>query len=155
MADIFAAEKRSWLMARVRQHDTTPERLVRKLLHGRGFRFTIKGPKNRSLPGRPDIVLPKYKAVVFVHGCFWHGHSHCALFRIPQNRREWWKNKFEGNRSRDRRVAKQLRRLGWKVITIWQCELRDRRQSVATDRLVHELKRAAEDRSRLHCAAHS
>jgi DNA mismatch endonuclease, patch repair protein len=90
MADIFTPEKRSEVRSRIRGRDTRPERLVRSLLHRLGCRFTVTGPKNRLLPGRPDIVLPKFRTVVFVHGCFWHGHEHCPDFRLPQSRRDWW-----------------------------------------------------------------
>ncbi len=119
-------------MSRVRQRNTAPEQLVRSALHARGFRFTITGPKNKVLPGRPDIVLPKYRSIVFVHGCFWHGHRDCALSSIPRHRSDWWKKKFDENRARDRRVSTKLRHLGWNVITIWQCQIEDRRCAVRT-----------------------
>jgi DNA mismatch endonuclease, patch repair protein len=91
------------------------------MLHRLGYRFTVNGPKNRLLPGRPDIVLPKYRTVIFVHGCFWHGHEHCPHFRLPKSRRDWWKQKIEGNRARDLRNETALRALGWHVVTIWEC----------------------------------
>ena len=86
--DIFTPQKRSEVMSRIRGRDTKPEFALRSMLHRLGYRFTVKGPKNKSLPGRPDIVLPKYRTVIFVHGCFWHGHEHCPAFRLPSTRRE-------------------------------------------------------------------
>jgi DNA mismatch endonuclease (patch repair protein) len=124
MADVFSPEKRSEVMSRIRGRDTKPELALRSMLHRLGYRFTVNGPKNKSLPGKPDIVLPKYKTVIFVHGCFWHGHSGCQDFRISQTRTEWWKAKIEGNHSRDIRNENALRMLGWHVVTVWECVLR-------------------------------
>lgn len=126
MTDIWTPEKRSEVMSRIRGHDTKPERQVRSLFHQAGYRFTVNGPKNKELPGRPDLVLPKYRAVVFVHGCFWHGHENCPDFRIPSSRREYWVPKIEGNRARDERVQAQLLALGWHVVTIWACSVKNR-----------------------------
>lgn len=124
MADILTPEKRSELMSRIRGRDTKPELIVRSILHQLGYRFTVSGPKNRQLPGRPDIVLPKHATVIFVHGCFWHGHQHCPFFRLPKSRREWWTAKIEGNRARDLRNENALRDTGWHVVTIWECATR-------------------------------
>lgn len=124
MADIWSTEKRSEVMSRIRGSDTKPERVVRSMLHRLGYRFTIRGPKNKTLPGRPDLVLPKLRTVVFVHGCFWHAHEHCRDFRIPGSRVEWWTEKLEGNRARDLRVEKLLLASGWHVVTIWACALK-------------------------------
>ena len=124
MADVFTPEKRSEVMSRIRGRDTRQERLVRFMLHRLGYRFTVAGPKNRLLPGRPDIVLPKFRTVVFVHGCFWHGHEHCPDFRLPQSRPDWWKRKIEGNRARDTRTEAALLALGWHVVTIWACTVK-------------------------------
>ncbi|WP_197430033.1 MULTISPECIES: very short patch repair endonuclease [Stenotrophomonas] len=107
-------------MSRIRGSNTKLEVLVRKGLHARGFRYRLGGA---GLPGRPDIVLPKYRTVVFVHGCFWHGHD-CSLYRLPKTRPEFWQAKIDGNRARDRRVKNQLKSLGWKVIEVWECTLR-------------------------------
>ena len=101
MADVFTPEKRSEVMSRIRSHNTKPELAVRSMLHGLGYRFTVNGPKNRALPGKPDIVLPKHRTVIFVHGCFWHGHENCPYFRIPKTRREQWTAKIKANRARD------------------------------------------------------
>lgn len=124
MADVFTPEKRSEVMSRIRGGNTRPELVVRSMLHRMGYRFTVNGKLNRTLPGRPDIVLPRYRTVVFVHGCFWHGHEGCRDFRLPGTRREWWTAKIEGNRTRDAWVEAELRAMGWHVITIWACALK-------------------------------
>ncbi len=109
-------------MSRVKGKDTKPEIFIRSLLHKLGFRFTVNGPKNRKLPGKPDIVLPKYNTVVFVHGCFWHGHPGCKDHRIPKTRSEWWKAKIESTRLRDQTNIEKLRALGWRVVVLWTCQ---------------------------------
>ena len=119
--DIISPEHRSALMSRIRGKDTGIEVTVRKGLHRLGFRYRLGGA---GLPGRPDIVLPKYRTVVFVHGCFWHGHG-CHLFRLPKTRPDFWKQKIEANRERDHNAALALERLGWQVETIWECALRN------------------------------
>ena len=124
MADVFTPEKRSRIMALIRGWDTKPELALRSMLHRLGYRFTVRGPKNRSLPGRPDLVLPKYRTVIFVHGCFWHGHADCPAFRLPKSRSAWWSAKISGNHARDLRNEAALRALGWHVVTIWECALR-------------------------------
>lgn len=123
MADVFTAEKRSQVMSRIRSGNTRPELALRSLLHRHGYRFTVRGPHNRSLPGKPDLVLPKYHTVIFVHGCFWHGHENCPAFRLPKTRRDWWAAKILGNRARDLRNEATLLELGWHVVTIWECAL--------------------------------
>lgn len=124
MADIFTPEKRSEVMSRIRGRDTKPEIAVRSMLHAHGYRFTVNGPRNKKLPGRPDIVLPKHKAAVFVHGCFWHGHEGCKDFRIPKTRVAFWENKISTNKVRDQRSITALRELGWKPVVIWACEMK-------------------------------
>jgi DNA mismatch endonuclease (patch repair protein) len=124
MADIWSPEKRSEVMSRIRGADTKPELLVRSMLHRLGYRFTVRGPKNKSLPGRPDLVLPKYGVVIFVHGCFWHGHEHCPDFKMPKSKTDWWTAKIAGNRARDARVENELRSLGWHVVTLWACAVK-------------------------------
>lgn len=111
-------------MSRVRRRGTQPELALRSMLHRLGYRFTVDGPKNRRLPGKPDIVLPRFHAVIFVHGCFWHGHEHCRFATVPSTRTDWWAAKIEGNKARDRRVERELLELGWDVITVWECALR-------------------------------
>lgn len=124
MADIFTPEKRSEVMSRIRGQNTKPEIAVRSMLHAHGYRFTVNGPKNKKLPGRPDIVLPKHRTVIFVHGCFWHGHQGCKDFRIPKTRTAFWKNKITTNRARDQRNIAALSELGWKPLVIWACEMK-------------------------------
>ena len=111
-------------MSRIRGKDTKPERIVRSLLHRMGYRFTVNGPKNRKLPGRPDIVLPKYRTVVFVHGCYWHRHEGCRLAYNPKSRVEFWEKKFADNVARDERNEIRLKEAGWKVVVVWECEIR-------------------------------
>ncbi|MDF1754854.1 MAG: very short patch repair endonuclease [Verrucomicrobiales bacterium] len=122
MADHLTPEKRSWNMSRIRNKNTKPEIRVRSLLHQMGYRFTVNGPKNKSLPGKPDIVLPKYKTVIFVHGCFWHRHKNCKETTTPKTRTEWWQAKFDGNVERDRRNQQLLKNEGWENIVIWGCQ---------------------------------
>lgn len=121
MADVFSKEKRSWIMSRVKARDTKPELLVRSTVHRMGFRFRIH---RRDLPGNPDIVLPKHRKIVFVHGCFWHGHKGCPRSRRPATNREFWNKKLDGNIQRDRRQRRKLSRTGWMVLVVWQCETR-------------------------------
>jgi DNA mismatch endonuclease (patch repair protein) len=136
MADIFTPEKRSEVMSRIRSHNTKPELAVRSMLHRLGYRFTVNGQKNRSLPGRPDIVLPKYRTVIIVHGCFWHGHEHCPKFRMPKSHRAFWKKKIEGNIARDAANEIKLRKLGWHVVTVWACVFHN---SIAKKNLIKRL----------------
>ena len=117
--DVFSPEKRSEVMSRVRSKDTKPERSVRSLLHRMGYRFRIH---RKDLPGRPDIVLPRYRAVVFVHGCFWHQHPGCRKATIPKHNHEFWEAKLMGNVERDRETTDVLEVAGWRVIVVWECE---------------------------------
>ena len=118
--DRISKEHRSWNMSRIRSGDTKPERIVRSLLHGRGYRFRLH---RKDLPGKPDIVLPKYKTVIFVHGCFWHRHKGCKHASVPKTRQDFWQTKFNSNIARDKKVQKQLKLSGWKTLIIWECEL--------------------------------
>jgi DNA mismatch endonuclease (patch repair protein) len=120
MVDRLSPEQRSLNMSRVRGKDTAPEITVRRLLHADGLRFRLH---RRDLPGRPDIVLPRHRAAVQVHGCFWHGHS-CPLFRLPATRTEFWRSKINANRRRDAAAAAALCTLGWRVMVVWECALR-------------------------------
>jgi DNA mismatch endonuclease (patch repair protein) len=120
MADKLTAEHRSWNMSRIRSTNTAPEKLVRSMLHRMGYRFSLH---RKDLPGRPDIVMPKHNTVIFVHGCFWHRHSGCNQGRIPATRREFWEKKLTGNAERDKQHQRELRKLGWRVITVWECEV--------------------------------
>jgi DNA mismatch endonuclease (patch repair protein) len=121
--DRLTKKKRSWLMSRVRGVDTTPELLVRTLVRQMGHRFASY---SQNLPGRPDLIFRRKKMLIFVHGCFWHGHANCQKGRLPKSNRAYWSDKVIKNRARDRRVVRQLRRLGWKSLTIWACQLSDR-----------------------------
>ena len=126
--DSLTKEHRSWNMSRIKGSDTTPERLVRSLLHRMGYRFRLH---SKELPGRPDIVLPKHNTVIFVHGCFWHRHKGCKYAYTPKTRQAFWTNKFDSNVRRDKEVAKRLRKAGWKLIVLWECEVAERPQHVA------------------------
>ena len=121
MVDTISAEHRSWNMSRIASYDTKPELLLRSLLHRAGFRFRLRA---KDLPGKPDIVLPKYRSVIFVHGCFWHRHPGCRNATMPSTRTEFWAAKFEGNVQRDVRNAFSLEEAGWTVITVWECDLK-------------------------------
>jgi len=118
--DNWSPEKRSEVMSRIRSRDTKPELIVRSLLHRSGVRFSLR---RKDLPGKPDIVLPKYKTVIFVHGCFWHRHKNCKVATMPKSRQEFWMAKFEANVKRDRRNQRELRSAGWRVLVLWECEI--------------------------------
>ena len=121
MSDVHTPEQRSYNMSRIRSKDTKPELLVRKFLFSQGFRYRIHVKK---LPGKPDIVLPKYKTVIFVHGCFWHGHEDCSYFVVPKTRTDWWLSKINRNRELDKQNAEKLEETGWRVMVIFECNLR-------------------------------
>jgi len=124
LADIFTKKKRSQIMASISGKETKQEIAVRSFLFSRGFRFR----KNvETLPGKPDIVLPKYKAVIFVNGCFWHGHN-CKKAARPTSNTEFWNTKISGNMERDSRVESELKQSGWKVFTVWNCELNNKQR---------------------------
>ena len=118
MVDIYTRRRRSEIMARIRSRDTKPEVRVRSVLHRLGYRFRIG---RKDLPGKPDIVLAKWKTVVFVHGCFWHGHS-CCEGHLPKTNAAYWAPKLLGNRQRDMRAMRALRELGWRCIVVWECQ---------------------------------
>ena len=122
MPDIVDAATRSRMMAGIRGSNTRPEVAVRKALHAQGFRYRLHP---RDVPGKPDMVFPRHRAAVFVHGCFWHGHD-CALFRLPGTRTEFWREKIARNRARDETVRRQLAEQGWRSLVIWECALRGR-----------------------------
>lgn len=108
-------------MSRIKGKNTKPEMLVRKFLHAHGFRYRLHV---KNLPGKPDIVLPKYKTVIFVHGCFWHGHEGCKYFVVPKTRTEWWLNKINGNVENDQKAETALKNRGWRIIALWECQLK-------------------------------
>lgn len=117
----MSAEKRSYVMSRVGSKNTRPELAVRKYLHAEGFRFRIH---YKDLPGKPDIVLPKFKAAIFVHGCFWHGHKGCRRAQLPATRTDWWANKIARNQERDKVQQAELREAGWRIMIVWECRLK-------------------------------
>ena len=128
--DTLTPEKRSENMSRIRSRDTSIELNVRRLLYSMGYRYRVN---RKDLPGKPDIVIEKYKLVIQVHGCYWHRHQGCKLAYNPKSRVDFWQNKFSGNISRDKKVEKALASLGYRVYTIWECEIRER--SVLNDRI--------------------
>jgi len=120
MADVHNAQQRQFNMRRIRGKDTKPEMAIRRGLHSLGFRYRLHA---RALPGRPDLVFSRYRAVILVHGCFWHGHQ-CPLFRLPSTRTEFWQSKIESNRQRDAKVHAALLAEGWRVLVVWECSLK-------------------------------
>lgn len=137
MADVHEPETRSYNMSQIRGKDTKPEMLVRRFLHSNRFRYRLH---LKDLPGKPDLVLPKYNSVVLVHGCFWHVHEGCEYFKIPGTRTEWWKDKLYGNKDRDEANIDQLKDMGWDVIVIWECELKQGSQEKTLTKLIQKLK---------------
>ncbi len=121
MSDIYTKQKRSQIMSKISGKETKPEIIVRKYLFSKGFRFR---KNDKRYPGKPDIVLPKYKMLIFIHGCFWHGHD-CPAGKLPETRKTFWTKKIDGNIKRYKKNISELEKRGWKVITIWQCELRN------------------------------
>jgi DNA mismatch endonuclease (patch repair protein) len=122
VVDSLTPEERSEIMARVRSKNSRPELFVRKLVYALGYRYRLH---QRDLPGSPDLVFRPRQKVIFVHGCFWHRHAKCALARMPKSRVDFWSEKLEGNRRRDDRNRRALAREGWRVLTIWECQIRD------------------------------
>lgn len=137
MTDVHNIETRSFNMSMIKGKNTKPEILVRKFLHKNGFRFRLNYSK---LPGKPDIVLPKYKTVIFVNGCFWHGHEGCKYFVIPKTRTEWWVNKINKTKERDKIISDKLEKLGWKVLVIWECELKPNNFEKSLNNLLLDIK---------------
>ena len=140
MADVHDKKTRSYNMSRIRAKDTKPEMLVRRFLHAQGFRYRLH---DKKLPGKPDIVLPKYKTVIFIHGCFWHGHEGCKLFKIPKTRTEWWVNKIGVNKANDVKVVKALNKAGWKIIILWTCDLKSKKIAKTHLSLINKLSHVA------------
>ena len=129
-------------MSRIRSKDTKPEEIVRKYLFSKGLRFR---KNDRRYPGHPDVVLPKYKTVVFVNGCFWHRHEGCRYASIPATNREYWNQKFERNVERDAWEQKELREMGWNVIVVWECELKKGAREETLERLYNEINNGKEE----------
>ena len=135
--DVHDKKTRSYNMSRIKGKNTKPEELVRKYLFSQGFRYR---KNDKRLPGSPDIVLPKYKTVIFVNGCFWHGHEGCKHFVWPKSNEEFWKNKIETNIARDKQKTKALEELGWKVIVVWECELKSVKCEKTLKDLIDKIK---------------
>ena len=125
----MTSEARSRNMAAIKSKNTKPEIEVRKILHEMGYRFRLH---RKDLPGNPDIVLPKYKTAIFVNGCFWHQHEGCKYACLPKTKTDFWKNKLEGNKKRDRLKQSQLNELGWKIINVWECEIKDKNSQICS-----------------------
>ena len=123
-------------MSRIRSKDTKPEILVRKFLFGKGFRYKLH---DKMLPGKPDLVFPKHKTVIFIHGCFWHGHEGCKYFVIPKTRRKWWVEKINRNKQLDTKHNRELKHLGWKIITIFECRLKSKNRVKTLNHLTMKL----------------
>ena len=121
MADVHDKKTRSYNMSQIKATNTKPEMKVRKFLHTNGYRYKLH---DKTLPGKPDIVLPKHKTVIFINGCFWHGHKNCKYFVVPKTRTKWWSNKINTNKANDEKAVRALRKDGWKIITIWECKLK-------------------------------
>ncbi|MBL7810932.1 MAG: DNA mismatch endonuclease Vsr [Bacteroidetes bacterium] len=136
MTDVHNKETRSYNMSRIRGKDTKPELLVRKFLFSKGFRFRLHA---KNLPGKPDIVLPKYRTVIFVHGCYWHGHEGCRYFKWPKTRTEWWREKIMSNKLHDEDTLLKLLKKGWRVISIFECELKPKVSYLTLDQLIKNL----------------
>lgn len=138
MADKFSKEKRSIIMSHISGKETKPEVLIRKLLFAKGLRYR----KNvKSLRGKPDIILPKYRTIIFINGCFWHGHEDCPKAKLPDTRREFWEKKILGNMNRDKADIDTLKKENWKIITIWQCEINNRiKRKARLETLINEIK---------------
>lgn len=127
MVDIVDPLTRSRMMAGIKGKNTKPELLIRSLLHQMGFRFRIHV---KDLPGKPDIVLPKYKVIIFIHGCFWHGHEKCSLFRLPATRTEFWENKIMKNKANDAKAIESLSSQGWRICIVWECSVRGAKKDI-------------------------
>jgi DNA mismatch endonuclease (patch repair protein) len=137
MADVHSKETRSYNMSRIKSKNTKPELLVRRFLHKNGFRYRLHV---KDLPGKPDIVLPKYNTVIFIHGCFWHGHEGCKKAALPTTRTDWWKEKIGKNIKNGINAEAALNVANWRVITIWQCDLSKSQLSATLDNLVFKIK---------------
>ena len=139
MSDVHDKRTRSYNMSQIKGKDTKPEILVRKLLFASGFRYKLH---DKKLPGKPDIILPKYKAVIFVNGCFWHGHHNCKYFVVPKTRTDFWLKKIEGNKQRDLANISKLENEGWNVFSIFECELKGDRLNDTLSKLIENIKKS-------------
>ncbi|MCB9448389.1 MAG: DNA mismatch endonuclease Vsr [Flavobacteriales bacterium] len=138
MTDVHEPEVRSYNMSRIRGKDTKPEMLVRRFLHANGFRYRLH---DKLLPGKPDIILKKHNTVIFIHGCFWHGHDGCRYFVVPKTRTQWWLDKINRNKAKDAESCTQLKRSGWKIITVWECDLMKKKRDITLKKLIQKIVR--------------
>jgi len=143
MTDVHDKITRSYNMSRIKGKDTKPEMMVRKYIFSKGFRYRLH---DKRLPGKPDIVLPSLKVVIFIHGCFWHGHSNCRYFVIPKTRTKWWLTKIERNKQLDNENLLKLKSDGWKVFTIFECKLKSNLRAKTLENLVNRLKTISEQK---------
>lgn len=134
MADVHSKAQRSYNMSQIKGKNTKPEMVVRKFLHANGFRYRLH---DRKLPGRPDIVLPKYKTVIFINGCFWHGHKEGKCYIVPKTRTQWWVDKIDRNKANETKNFSFLKKQGWKVVRIWECDLKKKPDKILTSLLQH------------------
>lgn len=137
MADVHSFDTRSYNMSQIRSKNTKPELVVRKHLFAQGFRYRLH---RKDLPGKPDIVLPKYNTVIFVHGCFWHGHESCKYFVIPKTKTEWWLKKINRNKELDIESIEKLKRDKWNVIVLFECELKKKNMQSTLENVIRQLK---------------
>lgn len=136
MSDVHSKEVRSYNMSKIKGKDTKPEILVRKFLFGKGLRYKLH---DKKLPGKPDLVFPKYKKIIFIHGCFWHGHESCKYFVIPKTRTEWWLNKINRNKEKDMESIQKLKNEGWKVYVVWECDLKNSKKEEILSTLYNKI----------------
>lgn len=136
MADVLTHEQRHCCMSAIKGRDTKPELMVRKFLFSRGFRYRLNDPR---LPGHPDLVLRKYRTVIFVNGCFWHGHERCKYYVLPKTNVEFWRNKIECNKLRDKEEQRKLASMGWHCITVWECQLKPKVRQQTLEALIYTL----------------
>ena len=132
MVDVHDKKIRSYNMSRIRDRDTKPELLVRKYLFGKGFRYKLN---DRLLPGKPDLVFPRYKTIIFIHGCFWHGHTGCKYFVNPKTRSKWWLDKINRNKQVDARNVRKLKSMGWRIIIVFECRLMPKKREKTLKKL--------------------
>lgn len=136
MTDVHDFTTRSYNMSRIGAKDTKPELMVRKFLHAKGFRYRLN---DKKLPGKPDIVLPKHHTVIFIHGCFWHGHENCHYFVVPKTRTDWWMDKIGQTKQRDALTQNELLQKGWRVIVVWECQLKSGKATQTLSQLISEI----------------
>jgi len=136
MTDVHSHATRSYNMSRIKARDTKPEMLVRRFLHAQGLRYKLH---DKTLPGKPDLVFPRLKTVLFIHGCFWHGHAGCRYFVVPKTRTDWWMNKISRNTVNDEKAVAALRNAGWKVMIVWECDLKPGKEETTLRQLLHTI----------------